>query len=61
MTTDRKCGVNTGERDADGRYAPGNSGKPKGTRHKATRVALALLNGDVDRLTRRRWIRRWAT
>jgi hypothetical protein len=53
MATGRKSGVNTGDRDADGRFAPGNSGKPKGTRHKATLAALALLNGEVDRLTRK--------
>ena len=31
---------------------PGNSGKPKGTRHKATQAALALLDGEAEALTR---------
>lgn len=43
----RKCGRNT-----DGTFAPGNPGKPKGTRHKATRAALALLDGEAEALTR---------
>ncbi len=43
----RKSGRNT-----DGTFGPGNPGKPKGTRHKATRAALALLDGEADALTR---------
>jgi hypothetical protein len=43
-----KCG-----RNADGTFAPGNPGKPKGTRHRATRAAEALLDGEVEALTRR--------
>jgi hypothetical protein len=45
--TDRKSG-----RNADGTFAAGNSGKPRGTRHKATRAALALLDGEAEALTR---------
>lgn len=45
--TDRKSGRNT-----DGRFAAGNSGKPRGTRHKATEAALALLHGEAEALTR---------
>ena len=45
--TNRKSGRNT-----DGTFAPGNSGKPRGTRHKATRAALALLDGEAEALTR---------
>jgi len=45
--TDRKNGRNT-----DGTFAPGNPGKPKGTRHKATKAALALLDGEAEALTR---------
>ncbi len=37
----RKSGRNT-----DGTFAPGNAGKPKGTRHKATQAALVLLEGE---------------
>ena len=43
----RKSGRNT-----DGTFAPGNPGKPKGTRHKATRAVLALLDGEAEALTR---------
>ena len=39
-------------RNADGTFGPGNPGKPKGTRHKATRAALALLDGEAEALTR---------
>lgn len=45
--TNRKSG-----RNADGTFGPGNPGKPKGTRHKATRAALALLDGEAEALTR---------
>ncbi|MFT4619298.1 MAG: hypothetical protein ACI90Y_000611 [Polaromonas sp.] len=43
----RKNGRNT-----DGTFATGNTGKPRGARHKATRAALALLEGEADALTR---------
>jgi hypothetical protein len=43
----RKSGRNT-----DGTFGLGNSGKPKGTRHKATQAALALLDGEAEALTR---------
>lgn len=45
---DRKNG-----RNADGTFAAGNAGKPKGARHKATRAALALLEGEAEALTRK--------
>ena len=45
--TDRKFGRNT-----DGTFGPGNPGKPRGTRHKATQAALALLDGEAEALTR---------
>jgi len=40
-------------RNPDGTFAAGNPGKPKGTRHKATRAALALLDGETEALTRK--------
>jgi len=40
-------------RNPDGTFAAGNPGKPKGTRHKATRAALALLDGETEVLTRK--------
>jgi hypothetical protein len=43
----RKSGRNT-----DGTFGTGNPGKPKGTRHKATQAALALLEGEAEGLTR---------
>lgn len=46
--TNRKSGRNT-----DGTFGPGNPGKPRGTRHKATQAALALLDGEAGALTRK--------
>ena len=46
--TDGKCG-----RNADGTFTAGNSGKPRGTRHKATQAVLALLEGQAQALTQR--------
>jgi len=40
-------------RDTAGRFAPGNPGKPRGARHKATQAALALLDGESGALTRK--------
>lgn len=45
--TNRKSGRNT-----DGTFGPGNPGKPKGARHKATQATLALLSGEADAITR---------
>lgn len=48
---------NAGSKQVKGRFKPGQSGNPagkaKGTRHKATRAALALLEGEVEALTRK--------
>lgn len=46
--TNRKNG-----RDTAGRFGPGNPGKPRGARHKATQAALALLDGEAGALTRK--------
>lgn len=47
---------NTGRKQG-GRFLQGQSGnpagKPKGTRHKATQAALALLEGETEALTRK--------
>ena len=48
MTDNRKNG-----RNAAGRFAPGNPGKPTGSRHRATVAALALLDGEAETLTRK--------
>src|SRR6056297_2172723 len=39
--------------DAKGKFAPGNPGRPKGARHKATQAALALLEGEAEALSRK--------
>jgi hypothetical protein len=36
----------------DTRFKPGNPGKPKGTRSRATMAAEALLHGEAEKLTR---------
>lgn len=51
MTT-RKNGKSTAGRDGAGRFTEGNPGRPRGARHKATRAALALLDGEAEALTR---------
>lgn len=52
MTTTGNNGNPTG-RDGAGRFTFGNPGRPRGARHKATVAALALLDGEADRLTRK--------
>lgn len=49
----RKCGGNTVGRDSRGRFAAGNAGKPRGTRHRATRAVEELLDDEAARITRR--------
>ena len=41
--TNRKC-----KRNTDGTFTAGNPGKPKGSRHKATLAARALLDGEAE-------------
>jgi hypothetical protein len=40
-------------RNTDGTFAPGNPGKPRGARHRATEAVLALLDGQAEALTRK--------
>ncbi len=40
-------------RNRKGQFAPGNTGRPKGARHKATLACEALLDGEVEKLTRK--------
>ena len=49
---DRNNGKDTG-RDRRGRFAKGNSGKPHGSRNKATQAAQGLLEGEAEHLTRK--------
>jgi len=47
----RNSGRKTGDRNPDGTFAPGNPGKPKGSRHKATQAIEAMLEGQQEALT----------
>jgi len=46
--TDRNNG-----RKTDGKFGPGNPGRPRGARHKTTLAVEALLDGEAERLTRK--------
>ena len=46
--TNRKNG-----RKTDGKFASGNSGRPRGARHKTTLANQALLDGEGEALTRK--------
>lgn len=45
---DRKIGANADGRDDRGRFAPGNRGKPRGAKHRATRLAMELLESGIE-------------
>lgn len=53
MSADRKNGPNTGGRNPNGTFAPGNPGRPKGARHKTTLAVEELLDGEAEALTRK--------
>lgn len=44
-------GEKTAGRDHKGRFTTGNSGRPKGARHKATQAVEQLMQGQVERIT----------
>ena len=50
---DGNNGVLAGGRYPDGKFAPGNPGRPKGTRLKVTRAVEELLEGDAEKLSRK--------
>jgi hypothetical protein len=51
---DRNNGAATAARPyRPGTFRPGNPGRPRGARNKATLAALALLEGEAEALTRR--------
>lgn len=52
MSENRKCGPKSG-RDKNGRFGPGNPGKPRGTKHKATRATEAMLKGQSEAITQK--------
>lgn len=47
----RNSGPDTAGRDASGRFVPGNSGKPRGARNRATQAVETMLEGQADALT----------
>lgn len=49
----RNNGPTTEGRNPDGTFAPGNPGRPRGARHKATRAALELMEGEAEALSRK--------
>lgn len=51
--SDRNSGASSGGRNPDGTFAPGNPGKPKGSRHRATQAMQDLLDKDGEALTRK--------
>lgn len=52
--TSEHCSPSTNPgRDAKGRFAPGNPGRPPGTKLRATRAAEALLEGQTEALTQK--------
>lgn len=50
---DRNNGTTTEGRNADGTFAPGNPGRPRGARHKVTEAVQALLDGQTEALTQK--------
>ena len=50
--TARISGDNAANRNANGTFAKGNSGKPIGTRNRATQAILGLLVDATGRLTK---------
>ena len=48
---DRNSGSKTEVRNPDGTFAPGNPGKPKGSRHRATQAIETMLEGQQQALT----------
>ncbi len=51
--SNRKNGSTTGGRRPDGTFGPGNPGRPKGARHRATIAAQTLLDGEAEALSRK--------
>lgn len=49
----RNNGTTTEGRNADGTFAPGNPGRPRGARHKVTEAVQALLDGQTEALTQK--------
>jgi hypothetical protein len=53
MPPDRNNGADTDRPPRPGAFRPGNPGRPKGCRNRATLAALALLEGEAEALARK--------
>lgn len=53
MTETRIPAEVSGDRTPDGKFAPGNPGKPKGARHRATLAVEALIEGSAESLSQK--------
>lgn len=51
MKKNRNSGEKADKRNANGTFAAGNPGKPKGSRHKATQAIETMLEGQQEALT----------
>jgi hypothetical protein len=51
MNKNRNSGEKAEKRNANGTFAAGNPGKPKGSRHKATQAIETMLEGQQEALT----------
>ncbi len=51
--TGRNSGKIADGRNPDGTFAPGNAGRPRGTRLKVTRAVEELLEGEAEKLSRK--------
>jgi hypothetical protein len=49
----RNNGPTTDARNPDGTFAPGNPGRPHGSRHRVTQAVQTLLEGEAEALTRK--------
>ena len=49
----RNSGDVADHRNPDGTFAPGNPGRPKGTRLRVTRAVEELMDGEAEALTRK--------
>ncbi|WP_299860275.1 DUF5681 domain-containing protein [uncultured Roseobacter sp.] len=49
----RNSGKSSEGRNPDGTFAPGNPGKPKGSRHRATKAVQQLIDQDAEAITRK--------
>src|SRR3954462_12751059 len=53
MPHDRNNGADTEQPARPGTFRPGNPGRPRGARNRATLAAMTLLEGEAEALTRR--------